>query len=278
MAISESELTSPDDAWLDDVVRKAKRTRTLDTWMIWAERISIVAAIIGGWQIFVTLSKINPDVLSSPRAVGVTFYELLQHATFYTDLRVTYEEVLIGLLLGIVSGSILGIIFILLPRVSDALQPLFVGFNSMPKIALAPLTIIWFGLGIYSKILLAALGVFFIIFFNIAAGGATMDRAILDNLSIMGISRRKVVRIFILPSVATWIIAALKVSISAALIGAVIGEYIGANAGIGYEIENAINSLSIAKMFTLLFVLAVMGGLAYGLVALAERRLLRWSR
>lgn len=278
MSIRDTDVNGADDAWLEQVVRKAKRSRTLDSWIIWIERVAIIGALIGGWQLFVSALKINPDILSSPSAVGSTLYHLLQQRVFYYDLRVTSEEMLFGLLLGVISGSIIGIVFILLPRIADALQPLLVGFNSMPKIALAPLTIIWFGLGIYSKILLAALGVFFIIFFNIAAGGASLDKAVMDNLAIMGLSRRKIVTIFILPSVATWIIAALKVAISAALIGAVIGEYIGANAGIGYEIENAINSLSIARMFTLLLVLAIMGGLAYALIALVERRLLRWSR
>ncbi|HVA99909.1 MAG TPA: ABC transporter permease [Acidimicrobiales bacterium] len=278
MSIRDTDVNGADDAWLEQVVRKAKHSRTLDSWIIWIERVAIIGALIGGWQLFVSAFKINPDILSSPSAVGSTLYHLLQQRVFYYDLRVTSEEVLFGLLLGVISGSVIGIVFILLPRISDALQPLLVGLNSMPKIALAPLTIIWFGLGIYSKILLAALGVFFIIFFNIAAGGASLDKAVMDNLAIMGISRRKIVTIFILPSVATWIIAALKVAISAALIGAVIGEYIGANAGIGYEIENAINSLSIARMFTLLLVLAIMGGLAYALIALVERRLLRWSR
>ncbi|HUY06116.1 MAG TPA: ABC transporter permease [Acidimicrobiales bacterium] len=278
MSTRESHVESADEAWLEQVVLKARRSRVIDSWIIWIERAAIIGTLIGGWQLFVSALKINPEILSSPGAVGSTLYHLLQKRVFYYDLRVTSEEVLLGLLLGVISGSIVGIVFILLPRISDALQPLLVGFNSMPKIALAPLTIIWFGLGISSKILLAALGVFFIIFFNIAAGGASLDRAVMDNLAIMGLSRRKIVLIFILPSVATWIIAALKVAISAALIGAVIGEYIGADAGIGYEIENAINSLSIARMFTLLLVLAIMGGLAYALVAFIERRLLRWSR
>lgn len=268
--------TTATPTWLRDFAARQARDERRDRTFVWFVRVAIVVVVLGAWQALEAAAVFNPLIMSSPKAIIVYLAGLLHSGAFYGTVKITFEEMIFGLVLGVVVGAAVGIWFALLPRFSEAMQPIVGGLNAVPKIALAPLAVVWLGLGISSKVLMASLGVFFVIFFNIVSGAQDLDPAIRWNARLLGLSRAKVLRIVVLPSLFVWITTGLKVAISLALVGAVVGEYVGANAGLGYEINAAINSLAVTRMFALLIALAALGGGMYGLVAVAEKRLLRW--
>lgn len=264
--------------WLESFARRERRTRRRDQLIISLERIGIAALLLGAWQALRSLNVISGATISDPVAVvRYLFGTLLTEPGFWPAVRLTFEEMIFGLILGVVAGTVLGIALGLLPRVASAAQPVVLGLNAVPKVALAPLAVVWLGLGIESKILIAALGVFFAIFFNVVGGVAELDQLLLKNARMLGLSRRRALATVTLPAVGVWVVAALKVAISLALVGAIVGEYVGANAGIGYEIYTAINTVQVTRMVALLAVVAIMGGVAYAAVAVFEKWVLRWQ-
>jgi NitT/TauT family transport system permease protein len=176
----------------------------------------------------------------------------------------------------VAAGAVVGVALGLLPRVASAFQPVLVGLNAVPKVALAPLAVVWLGLGVQSKILISALGVFFVVFFNVIGGLADQDPVLTQNVRLLGLTRLQTLTSVLLPSIGVWVVTALKVAISLALIGAIVSEYVGANAGLGYDINAAINSVEVTRMVALLAVIAIIGCLLYGLIVLAEKQILRW--
>jgi NitT/TauT family transport system permease protein len=273
--LSGRELGEP--AWLAEFAAREVRARRYDQAMIWVERIAITVVVLGVWQCLESFNVISAGTFSDPVDVARYFFgTLLEQSSFYTDLWLTFQEMILGLILGVAAGAIVGVALGLLPRVASAFQPVLVGLNAVPKIALAPLAVVWLGLGIQSKILIAALGVFFVVFFNVIGGLADRDLVLSQNVRMLGLSRFQTLTAVLLPSLGVWVVTALKVAISLALIGAIVSEYVGANAGLGYEINAAINSVQVTRMVALLAVVATMGCLLYGLIVLAEKQLLRW--
>ena len=263
--------------WLEEFAARESRARRYDQAMVWVERVVIVVVVLGVWQALESFKVISADTISDPVDVGRYFFgTLLEQSSFYTDLWLTFQEMILGLILGVAAGVIVGVALGLMPRVASAFQPVIVGLNAVPKIALAPLAVVWLGLGIQSKILIAALGVFFVVFFNIIGGLADRDPVLSQNVRMLGLSRLQTLTTVLLPSIGMWVVTALKVAISLALIGAIVSEYVGANAGLGYEINAAINSVQVTRMVALLVVVAIIGCLLYGLIALAEKQILRW--
>ncbi len=268
-----------DDAdWLTDFTRGEMRAQRRDQLIIWLERLGMAGILLGIWQVLQSLRVVSAATFSDPAAVVKYFFgTLLTQPGFWPAVRLTFEEMIFGLVLGVVAGTVVGIVVGLLPRVASASEPVVLGLNAVPKVALAPLAVVWLGLGIESKILIAALGVFFAIFFNVVGGVADLDRLLIQNVRMLGLSRRQELTTVTLPAISVWVVAALKVSISLALVGAIVGEYVGANAGIGYEIYTAINTVQVTRMVALLAVVAIMGGIAYAVVAVFERWILRWQ-
>jgi NitT/TauT family transport system permease protein len=265
------------DTWLREFTAREVRARRLDAAMVWVERIVIVVVVLAVWQCLESFNVISVGTISDPLDVVRYFFgTLLEQSTFYTDLWLTFQEMILGLILGVAAGAFVGIALGLLPRVASAFQPVLVGLNAVPKIALAPLAVVWLGLGIQSKVLIAALGVFFVVFFNVIGGLADQDPVLSQNVRILGLSRFQTLTAVLLPSIGVWIVTALKVAISLALIGAIVSEYVGANAGLGYEINAAINTVQVTRMVALLAVVALLGCLLYGVIVLAEKQILRW--
>jgi NitT/TauT family transport system permease protein len=148
---------------------------------------------------------------------------------------------------------------------------------SIPKVALAPLFIVWFGIGMHMKVLLAAATVFFLVFLNTAAGVRDVDRGLIDAVRLMGGTRWDVARRVVLPSSMTGVLTGLKVAIPYALIGAVIGELVASNRGLGYLINDAASQFDTAGVFATLVVLSVIAGVLNVLVGLVGKRVNRWK-
>lgn len=231
-------------------------------------------ALAGG--VHPSLSLLDPFYSSSPSRIARELYVLFFQENILKDVLVTLGEAFSGLAMGIASGVALGLLFAYSDTVSSTLEPFLSALNSIPRPALAPLVIFWFGIGIFSKIFLAWSIVFFVIFYNTYLGIRSIDPDILNVMRVMGASRLQTMRIVILPSVASWIFAGLRLSVSYALIGAIIGEFVGATAGVGYQLIYAEGLLMSDRLYALVFVVGIMGATVVEVAKRIEGKLLRW--
>jgi len=231
-------------------------------------------ALAGG--LHPSLSLLDPFYSSSPSRIARELYVLFFQENILKDVLVTLGEAFSGLAMGIASGVALGLLFAYSDTVSSTLEPFLSALNSIPRPALAPLVIFWFGIGIFSKIFLAWSIVFFVIFYNTYLGIRSIDPDILNVMRVMGASRLQTMRIVILPSVASWIFAGLRLSVSYALIGAIIGEFVGATAGVGYQLIYAEGLLMSDRLYALVFVVGIMGATVVEVAKRIEGKLLRW--
>lgn len=181
-----------------------------------------------------------------------------------------------GLVLGIISGIMIGFLFAYLPWLNRLFEPLMVAFNSLPRPALAPVLVLILGLGMASKIVLSWSIVFFIVFYNTYAGILSVDPDLLKVAKIMGSNRFQIFRHVIMPSVFSWVFAALRVSVAFALVGAVVGEFVGSTQGLGYQMEAARGVLNSNRVYSILLILMMIGVVLTEISKAIERRLLRW--
>lgn len=241
-------------------------------------RVVIFAAILGLWQL--AGGRWLPEyMISSPSEVAKTLWDLLSGSTpgLWADIWTTGEELLIGYALGVISGVVVGI-FLGYWRAGAAIfNPLITAINGIPKIALAPLFLIWFGIGIDSKIAIASMSVFFVMFYNCYMGVVTMPQDLVNVLRVMGASRWTVIRKVTLPQITVPLLAGMKASVPFAMIGVIVGEFIAAQHGVGYLIDSATQNFDSATVFAGIAVLMVMMIIGMMIIALIERRVLRWQ-
>lgn len=249
--------------------RKEDIRRTLD-------RVILAAAIFAVWEGVVRIGWVHPFFVSQPTRILVDMGELIFTGYIFKHFAITMYEALTGLALGTVFGVVTGFAAALSRRIADALQPLIVAFNSMPRVAIAPLFIIWFGFGPASKIALAALVVYFIVFFNTFSGMRSVDPVLINSVKIMGGSRLQALRLVSVPYTMAWVFAAMKTSISMALIGAVVGEFVGSTAGIGWVMVQASGVLNTTRLFSTMIILALVGAALFGVLRWTEDYFLRW--
>jgi NitT/TauT family transport system permease protein len=159
----------------------------------------------------------------------------------------------------------------------DVAEPILVGLNSLPRVALAPVLVIWFGLGITSKIVVSLLTVFFLVFFNTYRGVRSIDRQLVNAARVMGATPAQVARMVVVPAVLEWVFAALRTSVSFGLTAVVVGEFVGGTAGLGYRMSIASGVLNTPRVFAILLLLAVIGTLVVEAAKWVEQRLLRWQ-
>ena len=240
-------------------------------------RILLVVAILALWQL--ADDRALPDfVISSPVHVAARLAEDLQRSTIWNDIATTSEEWVMGYALGAVVGIVLGFLLGLNRIVRGIFEPVLSAVNAIPKVALAPLFLIAMGLGPASKVAIAAMMVALLMFYNTLGGILVAPRPLIDVLRVMGAGRGTIVRKVLLPFLSTYIVAGLKSSVPLAIVGVIVGEFIGADAGIGFYIRQATSLFDSAGLFSGVFVLIVLTLLGNGLVQLLERRLLRWQR
>jgi NitT/TauT family transport system permease protein len=262
--------------WLRDFeVASAKKRRRARVYGL-LDKIVAVVLLVAAWQLVVNAGLVDKFFVSSPLLIANDMGRLLVSTGFYIDLATTLGEALAGLFIGLVAGGGIGILLGVNQRLSNALLPLLVAFNSLPRVALAPLLVVWLGFGVEPKIVLASFAVFFVVLFNAMSGVRDVDPVLKSNLEILGLGRSDVLRHVLIPSAVSWILAAMKTAISLALIAAVVGEFVGATRGLGYQMTNAIAFLNTTRMFSILFVLALIGSGLFFLVGRIERTLLRW--
>ena len=197
-------------------------------------------------------------------------------ANIYHHLGITLTETLLAFVIGTVAGLLFGLWLGLSPGASALLDPYITAANSMPRVILAPIFGMWFGLGIWSKVALAVTLVFFIVFFNVYQGVREVSPTLLANARMLGASRRQLLRHVYIPSATSWVFSSLHTSVGLAFVGAVVGEYLGSAAGVGYLILQAEGTFDVNTVFAGIVVLTVFALLLDGVVTLVERRLLAW--
>lgn len=241
-----------------------------------AMQIALAVAVLVAWQ-FVAGRLIDEFMISSPLAVIDRLWGWLASGSIFVHVWATVYATLLGFVIGSVAGIVGGVWLGLSPFLARLLNPFIWGFNALPKVALAPLFILWFGLGINSKVALAAVLVVFLVFVNTFSGVREVDRDLVDSLRLMRASRRQVLTKVILPSATSWIFVGLKTSVPYALIGAIIGEMIAANRGLGYLVQRAGSEFDTAGVFAALVVISVLAVVFNEAVNMLQARLESWK-
>ena len=237
--------------------------------------VTVFVGLLIVWEAAVPLFSIQQIVLPPPSGVAVTLVDTAGPILFHA--RQTLMTTLIGFAAAVVLGLVLGFAIGASATVNDAVYPLLVGFNSIPKAAVVPLLVMWFGIGSVPAVLTAFLLAFFPIAVNVAVGLATLEPELSDVLRVLGASRWQIFRKVGVPRTMPLFFASLKVAISSAFVGSVISETVASNAGIGYLMAVAASDFNTRLAFAGLFVLAALGVLLYGLFAAVERRMTAWA-
>lgn len=220
-----------------------------------------------------------PDFISSsPSRVGVRLWDLLRSLDGWTDIWVTLQELLLGYGIGVLAGFVLGLGLGLWREAGAVFEPVLAAVNAVPKVALAPLFLIWMGIGIWSKVAIAAMTVSFVMFYSTFLGVRTVPQNLVDVLRVMGAGRWTVVRLVVVPAIVTPILAGLKTSVPFAMIGVVVGEFVAADSGVGYYIRSSTDAYDSAGLFAgivILLAMVVAGNLVLGIL---QERLLAWRQ
>jgi len=258
----------------------APRKRGTRDWrVVTGVRVLIVVLWLVSWEI-ASRTIIDPFFYSSPSAIWqklVTWFtEGTSQGSIWSNIAITLEEAVLGFLIGTIAGVVLGVILGRSHFLADVLAPFIKGANAIPRIVLASLFVIWFGLGLSSKVATAFVLVFFAVFFNAFQGAREVDRNLVNNARILGASRTQVLTSIVVPSATSWIFASLHAAFGFALIGAVVGEYAGADKGMGLLIANAQGTFDAAGIYAGMIIITVVALLAEYLITLLENRLLRW--
>lgn len=251
-------------------------TQTGKRRIVLAGRVLVGVLFIAFWQ-YASGRLIDPLFVSSPGAVAWQLWRWTVTGSLWTHLSITLYATALGFVIGAAIGFGLGLLFGRNQMVADIFDPYITALYSIPKIALAPLFIIWFGIGIESKVAVSASIVFFVVFLNTYAGVRDVNPIYIHATRIMGASGAAVLRHVIVPSASTWVITGLKVSVPYALVGTVIGEFMSSNRGIGFIIAQATGLFDTTSVFAGLFVLGVVGALINVGLGHTEAWLLRWK-
>ncbi|MFC5497472.1 ABC transporter permease [Caenimonas terrae] len=198
-------------------------------------------------------------------------------ADIYAHLGITLLETVLAFAIGTVLGLVFGLWLALAPTASSILDPYIKAANSMPRVILAPIFSLWFGLGMWSKVALAVTLVFFIVFFNVYQGVKEVSPVVLANARMLGASHRQLLRTVYLPSATSWVFSSLHTSVGLAFVGAVVGEYLGSARGVGYLILQAEGTFDVNTVFAGIVVLTAFALVLDGLVGRIEKRLMKWQ-
>ena len=239
-----------------------------------APPLALLLLALAGWQLGVRLGDVDPATLPAPSAVGRALWA--QRTLLAEHAWVTVQEILVGYALAAALGVGLALLVAASPLVERTVYPWLVVSQTIPIVAIAPVLVLWTGFDLRPKVIVIALVSFFPIAVNTVDGLKATDPELLDLLRTLGAGRWRRLRIARLPSALPFVFSGLKVAAALAVIGAVFGEWVGADAGLGYLVLTFNNQLATAEMFATIAVLAALGIALFGLVALLERLLVPW--
>lgn len=251
-------------------------------------QLALLVALVVFWYLMTTPGLVPPFMFENDRQAAFFFGEPLRvaeriwtwfvrDADIYQHLGVTLTETVLAFAIGAVGGLTGGLWLALSPMASAILEPYIKAMNSMPRIILAPIFAVWFGLGIASKVALGVTLVFFIVFFNVYQGVKEVSPVILANARMLGASQRQLLRHVYLPSATSWVFSSLHTSVGLAFVGAVVGEYLGSSQGVGYLILQAEGSFDINTVMAGIVVLTAFALALDAAVGRIEKRLMKWQ-
>jgi len=242
---------------------------------IW--QILLGAVLLLSWEGAAAAGLLDRFFFSRPSEILIRVWQWSSSGEIWEHLAVTFTEALLSFAIGAFLGVLFGFLLARVPLLAALLDPYIKIANALPRVVLAPVFLLWFGLGIWSKVALGVTVVFFIVFFNTYQGVREVDPVIVNNARMLGATERQLIRHVLVPSALTWIFSSLHVSVGFAIIAVVVGEYLGASKGIGYRISQAEGAFDTTGVFAGMAILAAVVLLVGEAVSSLERRLLRWK-
>ena len=256
-----------------------RKTRRRTAW-VWIGRAALAIIVVGGWQWFTEAGWVDKFFFGQPSQIWDSLVKLFTKGTafgsIWENLWVTVQEAFLGFLLGTLVGVVLGLLLGSNKYLSSVIGPYIRIVNSIPRIVLGSIFIVAFGLGVFPKILLAAVLVFFVVFFNAFQGVREVDQNLVANVRVLGASPFQVAMHVTIPSAMTWIIASLHTAFGFAIIGALVAEVLGAQQGVGLIISQAQGTFDPDTVFACMVIIAVVTLAAEFLITLLEHTLLKW--
>ncbi len=240
-------------------------------------RLLLIALVLAVWEVLVKITEVPEYILPAPSRIFFAMYNGIITNVYPQHFMVTLTETLLGFLVGTALAFMLGTIVALSRRVEYFLYPFIVMFQAMPKVALAPLIIVWFGLGLTSKVINAALVAFFPLMVNTIVGLRSAEEDRINLMRSLAASRWQIFFMLQLPNALPYIFAGLEIAMIFALIGAIVAEFVGAERGLGMLIQSMNFNMDVAGQFSILLILSGLGLILNGLIAFARRRLLFWD-
>jgi NitT/TauT family transport system permease protein len=232
---------------------------------------------LAAWQLFVKAGWLDRFYFSSPSEIAVRVWELFRGGSVWVHLATTISEATLSFVIGVLIGVAVGFLLGRRAWMARLLDPYLRLANAIPRVVLAPMFLLWFGLGIWSKVALGVTVVFFIVFFNTYQGVRDVSPALINSVRMLGASETQLVRHVLVPSVLTWIFSSLHLSIGFSIIAAVVGEYLGSSRGVGYMIAQSEGVLDTTGVFAGIAILSGLVLVVGAGVARIERRMLRWK-
>jgi NitT/TauT family transport system permease protein len=248
---------------------------------LFALQVLVAVVVLALWQLFSTVPVFGkillpPFFFSNPVDVFAQIASWFASGVIWKHLAITLWESILAFVIGSAAGIMVGFWFARQPLVAAVFDPYVKMVNALPRVVLAPIFTLWLGLGIWSKVALGVTLVFFIVFFNVYQGVREVSHTVLNNGRMLGMSERQLMRHVYWPSALSWMFSSLHTSVGFAVVGAVVGEYLGSAAGLGYLIQQAEGVFDVAGVFAGMFVLSAFVLLIDMGVTLVERRLLVW--
>ncbi|WP_313534454.1 ABC transporter permease [Haematobacter sp.] len=239
-------------------------------------QLVILVVLVGGWQMGLSAGIIDRFFFPPPFEIGSQIVRWISDVGFYRHVGITLTETVLGYIIGTALGVTAGVWLGLSRTSARILDPFIKGLNAVPRVVLAPIFVLWLGLGLWSKVALAVTLVFFVTFFNAMQGVREVNPVVLANARVLGAKKGELLRHVYFPAAASWILSSLRTSVGFAVVGAIIGEYLGSSAGLGYLIAQAEGNFDAVGVFAGIIILAIFVLIIDQILDFAERRLITW--
>lgn len=259
-------------------ILKKRQVAALKEWfsvMLW--RLAIIAGILAAWEVLVQSGAVNSFLLGSPSSIAKMAVSMVASGELAIDAYATVRATVTGFALGSALGSLVGLLLWFSRKLSRIIDPFVVALNGVPKIALAPMIIIWFGSGIFSKIVLAAVSTFIVALLSAYQATHQIDSSQVDLMKSFGAGKMQIFTKIIVPSSLPWIISAFRINIGLALVSVVGGEFISSDKGLGHMIFVEGNLFNLPAVWVGVFTLMLVAATLYTCVSFLETRLLPWN-
>jgi NitT/TauT family transport system permease protein len=249
----------------------------LDPRYAWIRQLVAFAILLAVWEVAGRMDMLNPLYVPNPSRIGAALVDLFSDGRIWPHLDATFTAALGGLVLGIAVGIVFGVVAALVRLIAELIEPVMTVLNAIPRVILAPLFVIWLGIGLASKVALSFILVAVLIFFTVFSGIRQVDRRLVERVITLGGNRWSLVRHVYLPSVAAWVLGNLKIAVGFAFTGACVGEFVAATHGLGYLLSFAQSTYNAALMFALILLILVVVLLIFAIAGRLEKYLLRWN-